>query len=1002
MRKLYLSILFACMLLIGNKILAQCSVTISTNPNATTQLDCTNSTIVLRANEAGTTGLVNYLWNTNEITQMIFADNPDTFTVTITDALGCTSSVSITITQDINPPNVSIQANSDTVCSGQTVTLTGSGAATYTWASPISTSGPVVMDNPTQSTTYTVTGKGSNGCTADATKQVIVDVSVPTVSDPDPLATQQLCLNQQAAAIQVIGSGSTVLSYQWYGNTIPGNTTGTILTGATGSSYTPLTNTAGTLYYYCVVTGRCISDTSAVSAPITVNSLPVVSITGNNSFCPGGSTTLTANLQLPSGNQIYQWQINGIDIAGATASTFIAVVPGAYTVVVTDNGCTGTSSIFPVTISTPPVTNITGNGSICQSGNTVLNSNATTATGTIISYQWQLNGIDIPGATNVTYTATAPGDYTVLVTNSAGCSTTSPAFTVTVNSLPTATISGTSTVCQNSNSPQIVFAGAGGTGPYTFSYTIDGGPLLLISNGTNSAIINAPTGTQGQQVYELINVIDNNGCSAQPPLPGDTKDTIFVEPGALLISPHAVNVCSDSTFIYTAISTATGFSWQRENPLPPGITSLSVVGASGTNAIIRDTLHNDSPLPIIVKYNYTLTVGSNCITTDTLFVTVNPTTVIDLISNKTFCNEDTVAGINFTSTTPNTTFTWTCNPSIGFGTGPVTASNISSFFAQNDGDLPIMAHVTVTASSNNCGQAITDFFITVNPSPPAPDFNWPGNGGFSALCLGAENINFNIISPVDDVSYLWNTIPLNNQNVSIHDVNDPNTTISFLSSGIHAIQVVAINPLGCKDSVKHLVEVSNLEGIEERKIFKKQPGNLLVYPDNSMSSYQWGYDSLLHIIPDTAYGPPVNVDGQVYQFFIPTDRFIINNELDTIQYAYWVLLNEGGCNSKVYYNGPYAGGRIQYIPPVDTNVHLNVFPNPNNGIFDIVLKGDIYGSMNAKIYNAMGQIVFSNSFNKSAGEMNKNFNVGNLSGGLYYLVIKSSDLKKITARFIIQ
>jgi hypothetical protein len=58
--------------------------------------------------------------------------------------------------------------------------------------------------------------------------------------------------------------------------------------------------------------------------------------------------------------------------------------------------------------------------------------------------------------------------------------------------------------------------------------------------------------------------------------------------------------------------------------------------------------------------------------------------------------------------------------------------------------------------------------------------------------------------------------------------------------------------------------------------------------------------------------------------------------------------------------------------------------------------------MEAKIYNAMGQVVLTDHFNKTTGEVNKKINAAKLSNGLYYLVIRSSDLKKVVTRFIIQ
>ncbi|MCK0127009.1 hypothetical protein MWU76_21655, partial [Gelidibacter sp. F2691] len=75
------------------------------------------------------------------------------------------------------------------------------------------------------------------------------------------------------------------LKYQWYSNTNNLNSGGTLLAGATSSTYTPVTSTAGTLYYYVTVSGTCTPEaTSSVSGAVTVNAPPA--ITGEPSTAP--------------------------------------------------------------------------------------------------------------------------------------------------------------------------------------------------------------------------------------------------------------------------------------------------------------------------------------------------------------------------------------------------------------------------------------------------------------------------------------------------------------------------------------------------------------------------------------------------------------------------------------------------------------------------------------------------------------------------------------------
>jgi len=90
-----------------------------------------------------------------------------------------------------------------------------------------------------------------------------------------------------------------------------------------------------------------------------------------------------------------------------------------------------------LTVNALPTVSISGNNAFCTGSSTLLTANASAGSGTISAYQWYLGGNPISGAVNATYTVTAPGNYTVTVINSNGCSATSAAFNVTENPLPT-------------------------------------------------------------------------------------------------------------------------------------------------------------------------------------------------------------------------------------------------------------------------------------------------------------------------------------------------------------------------------------------------------------------------------------------------------------------------------------------------------------------------------------------------------------------------------------
>jgi len=484
------------------------------------------------------------------------------------------------------------------------------------------------------------------------------------------------------------------------------------------------------------------------------------------------------------------------------------------------------------------------------------------------------------------------------------------------------------------------------------------------------------------------------------PAPDSTRFRITVYPLLLLVSTKDTSICDSVVFNYSARSSAIGINYSWERRAVPGISNQA---AGKNDSVISETLHNTTSQPVIVKYFFTLSAGSLCYARDSVKVTVNPTPVINSINDLSFCNGNIVNGINFSTNSPDSSFTWASDTSIGFGKSGI--GNIPVFTATNTGKSSVVATVTVsvTAGKDNCPGKSKTFRITVNPSPPRPDYTWLNLHG-NNLCKGSENINFNITSVDHTISYLWTA---SSANVTILNKEDANTSISFPKAGNFEIAAFAINNAngGCRDSVSHTVRIKDTIGIDVRRIILKQPGNLLFYPDNSMNpinGYQWGYDALLSASPARVYGPPKSIDGQVYQFFTPGNRFIAGNVLDTIGYSYWVLIQDGSCYSRIYYNGPYAKLKIGETPTEINSVELNAYPNPNNGIFEISLTGNIYGSINAKIYNTFGQVVYAQNFVKNIPQINENFSLIDLPQGMYYLVINSSDLKKVVTRFIIQ
>jgi gliding motility-associated-like protein len=380
---------------------------------------CVGGTINLTAS-----GATNYTWSPatglNQTTGNSVTANPGTttqYTVVGTDANGCVNSSNITVT--VNPlPVILVTPNAPSICAGSNISLTASGASSYTWSPATglsSTTGATVTANPTNTTIYSITGTDANGCSATT--------SVPVTVNPLP--------NVIASALPAticVGDASTLTAsgadtYVWS----PAST----LSGSSGSSV--LAQPTSTTTY--TVTGTDANGCQSTSnVTLTVNPSPTISITASpNTICMGGSSILTA-----TGGATYTWSpASGLS---STSGATVNASPSAtttYTVTgTTSGGCSGTAT---VTINVNPVISVTalGTGAICAGSSTSLTAIASGGNGGPYFYNWTPStGLNVTTSATVTASPSVTTTYTVTVTDNCGSPQGTAQVTVTVNPLP--------------------------------------------------------------------------------------------------------------------------------------------------------------------------------------------------------------------------------------------------------------------------------------------------------------------------------------------------------------------------------------------------------------------------------------------------------------------------------------------------------------------------------------------------------------------------------------
>jgi len=303
------------------------------------------------------------------------------------------------------------------------------------------------------------------------------------------------------------------------------------------------------------------------SFQLIVNPLPTASISGTTTICSGNSTLISFT---GTPNAVVTYTVGGnpaptvtLDAAGAgSVSTGVLTTTTVYALVSVLNPTTNCSQTqsgsATVTVKSLPTASISGTTAVCQNGVSP-QVTFTGANGTApYTFTYSINSVVQPAITtivgnsiSVTASSATPGSfvYTLISVQSSGvpaCSQNqSGSATITVNPLPTATISGSTATCLNAPSPQLILTGSNGTAPYTFTYSINSVVQPTVqSTGGNTAILTVPTTTAGTFTYDLISVQDASSTACSQLQSGSAVVTVSTPP--TINTPTPFVVCDDT------------------------------------------------------------------------------------------------------------------------------------------------------------------------------------------------------------------------------------------------------------------------------------------------------------------------------------------------------------------------------------------------------------------------------------------------------------------------
>jgi hypothetical protein len=651
--------------------------TVSVTPTSAV-LTCTNPSTSITASGAST-----YAWSgtggftsTNATVSISVAD---TYAVVGTGTNGCTATTSIIVTENITPPIAVISPTSIVLtCTGSTAILTASGGSSYAWTGPGGFTSTV--SNPSVSTagTYIVTVTGTNGCTATASRMVTEDKTSPTISISS-LTTELNCVTT-SITLTASGGGST---YQWtlsganMGNTasINATTQGTYIVSSTGTNG-------------CVGTSSIVI-TRNITQPTIIRSQTFAVVT-----CASPTATFTA-----SGAATYSWTgPNGFSTTGNSPSITVSNA-GTYIVTGTgSNGCTASSNISVNSNKVNPSVSVNAPSTVLNcigTGRNIFSSGILAD-----SYSW--TGPNSFASTASSIFATAPGIYTVTVTNSSnGCTATESQMISEDKTPPNITVSPPSPVLTCTN---LSFT-ATASGAVQYDWT---GP-----NGFVAA--NSPSITSSQAGTYVVTGMGQNGCTASVNVvvtENKTAPTVSISPTS------AVLTCTNPSTSVTA-SGASSYSWSGSGGFTSTSATVSIntagtyrvrgTGTNGCTATVNIIITDDKTAP-------TVSISP----TSAILTCTNPSTSITASGASTYAWSGT-GGYTSTSATASISAVGTYVV-IGTGTNGCTAS--ASVTITEDKTTPT---VTATGGGTFCDGAAINLSASGGST-----YSWAGPGGFTS------------------------------------------------------------------------------------------------------------------------------------------------------------------------------------------------------------------------------------------------------------------------------
>lgn len=683
-----------------------------------------------------------YLWNDGTTTEDRVSLTTGTYTVTVTDSINCTISVSATVGQDNSTMSINHTSTMPSCNGGSngsitaTGTIGGVGPFTYTWSNGFTGA----VNSGLTAGTYTVTSTSSTGCTVSKT----ITLGQPTVLTVSRNVFPITCNGFNNGAITTTPSGGTSpYTFLWNSGAFTQNRTGL----APGTYTVTVTDSRG-----CTA-----SASGTITEPLQLN----VTTSPSPLACSGGATG-SVYTTVTGGVPAYTYWWGG----GVTTANRINVNAGTYNVTVTDaNGCSANGSgtipaYTPLTTSTASTTAVT-----CYGGNNGAIDLSVSNGMSPYTYNWS------NAATTQDITGLTAGSYTVTVTDSRSCtatrtaSVTQPSFPVSISS------SITDVTCGGAANGAISLTVNNGTAPYTFAWS-DGGSTQNrtgLAGGSYSVTVTTANSCTAQGSFTVAEpaVISVTATPTHVTCFGGNNGTIALNVTGGF-APYAYAWSNGKTTQNVDSLTASTYhvtvSDSRNCPATASATVNQAaavnVAASVTNASCYGM--NNGVVNITVTGStspYTFSWNDGPVTEDRTFIGAGTYSVT--VTDNNGCKSTATGTVtqpqpiqilgSTTSSGCSGTATGTISNNVSGGITPYIFNWSNGAVSQNPGNVASGVYTLTVTDANSCTASQS---FTVNQTPAITISTTHTN----ALCAGATNGTITVTTSTGTApfNFVWN------------------------------------------------------------------------------------------------------------------------------------------------------------------------------------------------------------------------------------------------------